>query len=128
MMSLKLTFNKKGFSFLEVLTAAAVLIIAAAVVSSALIYLLRNQVDAERAFYAVFLAQEKAEELKAVPWDQLASEPETEISDYPGFRRKVDVKNTAPQTKQITVQVSYPSYYGKKRIQVIVFERTVDLH
>ncbi|MGB9801387.1 MAG: type IV pilus modification PilV family protein, partial [Arcobacter sp.] len=121
-------FNKKGFSFLEILVAAAVLIVIIAMASSVLIFSLKNQVNAERAFYAVFLAQEKAEELKTIPWNQLISEPETEISGYPGFNRRVDIQNPAPQVKQITVQVFYPLYHGKIGVQVIVFERTVDLH
>lgn len=70
--------DKKGFSLIEVLVAAAVLIIATAVLGRALIYPLKDQFNAKNAFRAVFLAQGKAEELKAIPWDQLTAEPEKE--------------------------------------------------
>jgi len=118
--------DKKGFSLIEVLVAAAVLIIATAVLGRALIYPLKDQFNAENAFRAVFLAQGKAEELKAIPWDQLTAEPEAEIPDYPGFKYSVNVKNLNSYTKQVTIRVSYPMYGGKRGVQTVVFERTVD--
>lgn len=118
--------NKKGFSFIEVLVATAMLIIATAILAGSLTYPLQNQFNAENAFRAVFLAQEKAEELKATSWNQLVSEPETEITGYQHFKRSVNIKNLNSYTKQITIRVSYPMYSNKSGVLTIVFERTVD--
>jgi len=118
--------REKGFSFVEVLVAAAALAVAAAVLCGALIRPLQDQMDAERAFRAAFLAQEKAEELKAVPWDQLAGEPEGEVPGYPGFRRSVSVDAPDQFTKRVTVRVSYPLHGAGRGVQTVTFERTVD--
>lgn len=127
-MQLRLTrvFGEKGFSFAEVLVAAAILVVVAAALCGALIRPLQDQLDAERAFRAAFLAQEKAEELKAMPWDKLTAEPETGIPNYPGFRRSVVIENLDSHTKRITIRVSYPMYGGRRGTQTVIFERTVD--
>lgn len=106
--------------------AAAVLAAAAAVLCGALVRPLQDQVDAGRAFRAAFLAQEKAEELKAVPWDQLAAEPEADVPGYPGFRRSVAVDAPDGFTKRVTVRVSYPLHGAGRGVQTVTFERTVD--
>lgn len=120
--------DSKGFLLLEVIVATAILAVAALLLGGALIHSVQNQADAERASTAVFLAQEKAETLKSVPWNQLADEVETEVSGYPQYRRYVSVKLLNSFTKQITVSVKYTLHGGNVGIQSITFERTSDFN
>lgn len=120
------SLGDSGFSFAEVIAAAAILVVAAAILCGALVRPLQDQMDADKAFRAAFLAQEKAEELKAEPWDQLAAEPEAEVPGYPDFKRSVAVETLNQYTKRITVRVSYSQHGAGNGTQVVVFERTVD--
>lgn len=118
--------KKEGLTLLEILVSAAVLITAAVILTDTMSFLLKQQVNAEKAAYAVFLAQEKGEELKAVPWENLVSQPEAEISGCPGFSRSVEVRSLNSYTKQVTIKVYYPLQGSRKGVQKITFERTVD--
>lgn len=118
--------EKKGLTLLEILISTAALIIAAVALADTMSLLLKQQANAEKAAYAVFLAQEKGEELKAVPWENLVSQPEAEVPDCPGFSRTVEVRSLNSYTKQVTIEVYYPLPGSRKGVQKITFERTVD--
>lgn len=118
--------RKDGFSFIDVLVATAVLVVSVSILGSALIQPLHNQQDANKALCSAFLAQEKAEELKSVPWDQLVSETEADVPGYPGFKRSVEIETIDGFTKRVTVRVTYPLHGSGRGIQAVTFERTVD--
>ncbi|MDI6604227.1 MAG: type II secretion system protein [Thermoanaerobacteraceae bacterium] len=124
--------NNKGFTLIELVVTAAILVVAAFMLAYAMIYPLHTQADSEKASTAAFLAQEMAEQLKAVSYDNLDSyngKTETDVDGYKGFNRTVTVnyKNSAPSTntKVVTVKVTYP-IHGGTGTQTVVFERTVD--
>lgn len=124
----KVLSDQQGFTFTEVIVTSAVVVIIAAVLSTALIYPLKDQVDSENATRAVFLAQQQAEKLKVIDWDQLVSMTQAEeIPGYPGFKYIYEVKAPDPYRKIITVKVFYLIYGKRQGIQMLTFERTVDL-
>lgn len=79
----------------------AVLIAAAVVLADTMSLLLKQQVNAEKAAYAVFLVQEKGEELKTVPWENLVSQPEAEVPGCPEFSCSVEVRSLNSYTTRI---------------------------
>ncbi|NHM28138.1 hypothetical protein G7K71_14345 [Desulfofundulus sp. TPOSR] len=120
--------DERGFTLASVVIAAAVLAVAAFLLGGLIVRSLQDQQASEEGFRAVFLAQEKAEELKSLPFDQVASEPEADVPGCPGFRRSVTVEELNPYTKRVTVRVAYPARGSSDRmgVQELVFERTVD--
>ena len=123
----KVLSNQQGFTFIEVIIASAVVVIIAAVLSTALIYPLKEQVDSENAARAVFLAQQQAEKLKVTDWDQLVSMTRAEsIPGYPGFKYIYEVESPDPYRKVITVKVFYPIHGKRQGTQILTFERTVN--
>jgi Tfp pilus assembly protein PilV len=120
--------DERGFTLASVVIAAAVLAVAAFILGGLIARSLQDQQASEEGFRAVFLAQEKAEELKSLPFDQVASEPEADVPGCPGFRQSVTVEELNPYTKRVTVRVVYPVRGGSGRtgVQELVFERTVD--
>jgi hypothetical protein len=70
----------------------------------------------------VYLALERAEELKGVPWAGLASEPRAEVPGFPGYFREVRVSEVGPFLKRVEVVVSYAAPGGMEEV-VLVFER-----
>lgn len=121
-------FDERGFTLVSVVAAVAVLAVAVFLLGGLMVCSLQDQQGSENGFQAVFLAQEKVEELKSVPFNQVISEPETDVPGYPGFRQTVTVEDLNPYTKRVTVCVSYPvrGSGDKTGAQVLVFERTVD--
>ncbi len=121
-------FDERGTTLASVVAAAAVLAVAAFLLGGLMVRSLQDQQASGEGFRAVFLAQEKAEELKSLPFDQVASEPEADVPGCPGFRRSVLVEEVNPYTKRVTVRVSYPvrGKSGGRGSQELVFERTVD--
>jgi Tfp pilus assembly protein PilV len=116
-----------GFALAWVVVAAAALGVAAFLLGGLLVRSLHDQRASEDAFLAVLLAQEKAEEIKSLPFDQVAPEPEAEVPGCPGFRRSVAVDQVDPCTKRVAVRVSYAvPGIGRTGAQELVFERTVD--
>ncbi|QSZ28030.1 prepilin-type N-terminal cleavage/methylation domain-containing protein [Aceticella autotrophica] len=124
--------NNKGFTLIELVVTVAIVVVAAFMLAYAMIYPLQTQADSEKASTAAFLAQEKAEQLKADSYDNLDSynskPPETDVDGYKGFNRTVTVEKNIPDknTKQITVEVTYPLIHGGTGTQMVVFERTVE--
>lgn len=116
--------DNKGFLLLEVVLSVALLATAALLLGGALMGNVKYQVDAEMASTAAFLAQEKAEELKSVSWDQLVTEAESAVPHYEKYRRSVTVTPLNSFTKQVTIRVRYSLHGGKAAEQIIVFERT----
>ncbi|GEA15426.1 hypothetical protein E308F_16700 [Moorella sp. E308F] len=115
----------KGFTLVEAVIIAAVLAVAAVVLGGVMAGAVRGQRAAGDSFRAVCLAQEKVEQLKPVPFDQISSEPEADVPGYPGFKRSVTVEQVDAYTKRVTVRVTCPA--PGAAAQVLVFERTADL-
>lgn len=115
-----------GFAMMSVVIAAAVLAVAAFLLGGLLIRSHQDQQASENGSRAIFLAQEKAEELKSLSFDQVTSEPEADVPGWPGFKRSVLVEEINPYTKRVTVKVTYPQRGGGQGSQELVFERTVD--
>lgn len=116
-----------GFAFISVVAAAAILAVAAFLLGGLMVRSLQDQRSSEKGSQAVLLAQEKAEDLKSLPFDQVKPEPEGEVSGYPGFKCSVDVEDIDSCTKRVTVRVSYPLQGSDKRgEQVLAFERSVN--
>lgn len=120
--------EERGFSMVSVVAAAAVLAVAAFLLGGLLVRSLQDQQASEDGFRAAFLAQEKAEEVKSLHFDQVAPEPETEVAGFPGFRRSVGVEQLNSYTKRVRVRVTYPvrGSNGGTGVQELVFESTVD--
>jgi type II secretory pathway pseudopilin PulG len=114
---------------IELVVTAAIVVVAAFMLAYAMIYPLHTQADSQKASTAAFLAQEKAEQLKAVSYNDLDSyngKTETDVDGYKGYNRTVTVDgNTKPCTKIVTVKVTYP-IHGGTGTQTVVFERTVE--
>lgn len=114
----------RGFTIVTALVMSAVLAVVAVIVGGMMVGTVRGQKAVGDGFRAVCLAQEKVEQLKTVPFDEIAFEPEAEVPGYPGFKRSVTVEQIDAFTKRVTVQVTCPG--PGTAAQVLVFERTAD--
>ncbi|MGB9849141.1 MAG: hypothetical protein ACPLSY_04865 [Moorellaceae bacterium] len=114
----------RGFTIIAFLILAAVLAVAALIVGGMMAGVIREQRVVGDGFRAAYLAQEKVEQLKPVPFDQIASEPEADVPGYPGFKRSVMVEQVDGYTKRVTVHVTCTT---SGVILTLVFERTADL-
>jgi len=114
--------SRKGFGFAEVLVATALLAACAMVAGGLLAKAVQNRAVSEPGVVAVRLAVEKAEELKAVPWKELASEPEGPVPGMEEFRREVRVREAGPLLKSVEVVVRYVAPGGVKEVS-LCFER-----
>lgn len=121
----RLPKDETGYAMAEVVVAAAILMVAALLVGGLLVQTTRDEASAAKGMQAVYLAQEKAEEIKGTPFAEVKSEPWEDVPGFSGFRRRVDVEVIDAVTKRVTVAVSYPVSGGTER-KVLVLERTVD--
>ncbi|MDI6895660.1 MAG: hypothetical protein QME70_13910, partial [Bacillota bacterium] len=91
--------ERGAFTLAGVLLAGAILAACALAVAGPLARGLQDAGASSPGSRAVYLAQERAEELKAVPWAELVSEPRAEVPGFPGFYREVRVSEAGPPPK-----------------------------
>lgn len=121
-MSARRLRSRKGFGFAEVLLAAALLAGCAMVAGGLLARAVQDRSVSEPGVVAVRLAVEKAEELKAASWKELASEPEGPVPGMEQFTREVRVREAGPLLKSVEVVVRYAAPGGVKEVS-LCFER-----
>lgn len=114
--------DRGGFSFAEVLVAAAFTAAAALVLGGMLSRAVQDRAVAEPGIVAVHLALEEAEALKAAPWQELASRVPAAVPGFEGFTREVRVSPAGLLRKRVEVVVSYAAPGGVQEV-VLVFER-----
>lgn len=117
---LRLFRNERGYLLLTNVIALAFLSLAVFALGGLAAGAAHRRQEAEEAFRLVYLAQEKAESLKAAPFDQLSSAPEADVPGWPGVRARVDVVQANAWTKRVTVTVADE----KGGAQALTFERT----
>jgi Tfp pilus assembly protein PilV len=112
--------NDRGYLLLTTVLVLAFLSLAVFALGGLAAGAAHRRQEAEDAFKLVYLAQEKAESLKAAPFDQLASAPEADVPGWPGAKARVDVVQVNAWTKRVTVTVADE----KGAAQALTFERT----
>ena len=110
--------NEKGFTLIELIFALLIMAIGILGISSVAATVAKGNGKAKQTSTAVFLAQEKLEEVALAGYTDANGEAGTEnygsITDFPKYRRVTTVQNDTPVTgtKTITVTVNWRSGEG----------------
>lgn len=112
--------DERGFTLVEMLAAVALLVIAMIGLLTSMSAGVTDVDAARRSTAALFLAEQRMEEIKAfamskdasrgwinVTTAQFGNEAYGTIAGYPDYRRTVTVTDVAADTKQVVVQVFY---------------------
>jgi type II secretory pathway pseudopilin PulG len=104
--------QRKGISLVASLIVIVIIVIALFPLLRALSISLFVSSDTESTMIAANLLQSKMEEIRALSFDQIASEAKAPVENSPGFQRAVSITSPYPKLKKIKVTVYWKQSGG----------------
>ncbi len=118
----KLHDNNNGFTLIEVLVAMVILSVGLLGTAALITGIIRGNKVSNRITTATTLVQDKMEEIKNKKYLNVAAEPLSIITNYPLYKRKVDVDPLGTNMKTVTVTVSWDSDAHSVELKTILAE------
>lgn len=101
-----------GFTLIEILVALVILGVSLLALAGLMVTTTRNNASAGQVTEAATLAQDKLEELRAIPWDRVASGQDQQVgSTGIGYERSWNVV-TNGNVKTITITVNWSDRFN----------------